>query len=243
MKIKNLVLLAALTLFLQGCLFFYIPGSVTSAVSDSITGSEGNNCVGANAKVGDKIRLPGGGVGTIKSLSGTSVRCTNPELPIRALLGFPDDNAAAQEPAKNTSKIGLTLPTGWEQKTLTQQMVVGNGVLYAINRTTDTGLLLSANKREGITDLMAFAVSREGNQASRLIDPQQSQVSKIEVNGKVALRFDVAGSNKNGLKLTYMVTIIEGVTEIAILNTWTASANFEKQKEAMESLGASVTGL
>ena len=243
MKLRNLVLLAVLILTLQGCWFIYIPGSVTGSISDSITGAEGSNCVGANAKVGDKVRLPGGGVGTIKSLSGTSVRCTNPELPIRALLVFSDDKTTAPAPAQYASKIGLTLPAGWEQKALTEQMVIGGGVLYAINRTTDTGALLNASKREGITDLMAFAISRRANQANKLTDPQQSQVSELEVHGKKALRFDVTGLLKTGLKLTYMMTVIEGTTEIAVLNTWATATNFEQQKEAMGLLAENVTGL
>jgi len=243
MKLRNIVLLAVFTFSLQGCWFIYIPGSVTGTISDSITGAEGSNCVSANAKVGDTVRMPGGGRGTIKSLSGTSVRCTNPELPIRALLVFSDDKTTAPAPTQYPSKISLTLPVGWEQKPLTEQMVISGGVLYAINRTTDTGALLSASKREGITDVMAFAVSRRANQANKLTDPQQSQVSELEVNGKKALRFDVTGSLKNGLKVTYMMTLIEGATEIAILNTWTAAANFEQQKEAMGLLAQNVTGL
>ncbi len=33
--------------------FFWIPGSVTGKISDAITGSEGENCIGSSAKVGD----------------------------------------------------------------------------------------------------------------------------------------------------------------------------------------------
>lgn len=66
--------------------FFWVPGSVTSAVSDAITGDEGENCVAAYVKVGDAIRMPDGSIGTIKSLSGKSVRCNNPAQPIRALI-------------------------------------------------------------------------------------------------------------------------------------------------------------
>lgn len=98
MKLTNLVLLAPLTLLIQGCWFVYIPGSVTGAISDSITGAEGAHCVRANAKLGDPIRLPGGGQGTIKSLSGTSMRCTNPEYPIRALLVLSDDKPTTPTP-------------------------------------------------------------------------------------------------------------------------------------------------
>jgi hypothetical protein len=80
------VIVAGLCLCLQGCWFVYIPGNLTSALSDSLTGAEGSHCVSAGAKVGDRIRLPGGGYGTVVSLSGTSMRCTQEVYPIRALL-------------------------------------------------------------------------------------------------------------------------------------------------------------
>jgi hypothetical protein len=64
--------------------FFFLPSSVT----DKITGSEGDHCVASTASVGDRIVAPGGSVGTIKSLSGTSMRCTDSQRPIRAMLDF-----------------------------------------------------------------------------------------------------------------------------------------------------------
>jgi hypothetical protein len=60
--------------------FFFIPGSVTGRISDSIAGAEGENCVGPSASVGSAIQLPNGTLMTIKSLSGTSVRCTKPRI-------------------------------------------------------------------------------------------------------------------------------------------------------------------
>lgn len=80
------VVILGLTLSLQGCWFVYVPGSLMSSMSDSMTGAEGSHCVGPGAKVGDRIRLPGGGYGTVTSLSGTSVRCTQEAYPIRAML-------------------------------------------------------------------------------------------------------------------------------------------------------------
>lgn len=65
--------------------FFFIPGSVTSAISDKLTGSEGDHCVSSAAKVGDTITI-GGSTYLVKSLSGTSMRCTNSAHPIRAML-------------------------------------------------------------------------------------------------------------------------------------------------------------
>lgn len=91
-RLLKTVVATTLILSLQGCFFIFIPGSVTSAISDSITGSEGENCVGAKARVGDFVRTPGGGSARIESLSGTSMRCNNPEMPIRAKLDFDASN-------------------------------------------------------------------------------------------------------------------------------------------------------
>ena len=85
---KKLFLVSAMALGLQGCWFVFIPGSMIDAASDAITGSEGASCVGGAAKIGDKVQIPGQKLGTVKSLSGTSIRCKQPEFPIRALLTF-----------------------------------------------------------------------------------------------------------------------------------------------------------
>ena len=88
MRCRGILITAAMAVCTQlsGCWFVFIPGSLIQKVSDGITGAEGEHCVSRAAKVGDTINLPGGGRGIVKSLSGTSVRCTHPEMPIRAAL-------------------------------------------------------------------------------------------------------------------------------------------------------------
>lgn len=71
---------------LSGCFFVFIPGSLLSKASDGITGAEGEHCVVRQAQVGDKVLKPGGGQGEIKSLSGESMRCKDPDKPIRARI-------------------------------------------------------------------------------------------------------------------------------------------------------------
>ena len=85
MRLSTGLMAAALALPLQGC-FVFIPGTIVGKVSDAMTGSVGEHCVGRAAKVGDQILMPSGSVGTIESLSGTSMRCTDPERPIRAAI-------------------------------------------------------------------------------------------------------------------------------------------------------------
>ena len=84
---RRIALAAALiaTTQLAGC-FIFIPGSLIRAVSDSITGAEGAHCVSSSVKVGDRINMPYGGVGEVKSLSGTSISCTSADKPIRARI-------------------------------------------------------------------------------------------------------------------------------------------------------------
>ena len=81
---KALVLL--LLLPLSGCFFVFIPGALIQAAADGLTGAEGEHCVSTIAKVGDRIGLGSGQVGTVASLSGASMRCRETGLPIRAKL-------------------------------------------------------------------------------------------------------------------------------------------------------------
>lgn len=83
---------------LSGCWFVFIPGSLIQKASDGITGSEGEHCVGRVAKIGDQIKLPDGGIGVVQSLSGTSVRCTNETMPIRASLTVENQSQSGARP-------------------------------------------------------------------------------------------------------------------------------------------------
>ncbi len=83
----RLIATVALCTQLSGCFFIWIPGSLIQKASDGITGARGEHCVGRAAVVGERINF-GAAIGTVKSLSGESVRCTNPAHPIRAEVEF-----------------------------------------------------------------------------------------------------------------------------------------------------------
>lgn len=87
MRAKAILAALAVTQ-LSGCFFVFIPGSLIQKVSDGITGAEGDHCVNSSAKVGDKLTAPDGRIGEVKTLSGTSTRCTDPNRPIRARIEF-----------------------------------------------------------------------------------------------------------------------------------------------------------
>jgi hypothetical protein len=156
----------------------------------------------------------------------------------------PDEKSAASVALpQSATKVRLNLPAGWEQKALTDKLASSGALAYATNRTTDTAAVLMAAKREGITDLMTYAVSRRAAQANNLADVRQSEVTQVEVNGKRGMRFDVTGALKNGVKVTYQITLVEGTTDIGILSVWTTAAGYEQQRAAMEQLAVNISGL
>ena len=87
-RIIRLAAIIAVTAPLSGCFFVFIPGSLIRAASDAITGDKGQHCVNRLARAGDKVTMPGGGVATVVSISGPSISCQNPAIPIRAELAF-----------------------------------------------------------------------------------------------------------------------------------------------------------
>lgn len=100
-NMKSLVTIAtaALCTQLAGC-FVFIPGQVVGAISDTITGDKGEHCVSRAAKVGDLVRDPFTGLlYSVTSLSGTSSRCNNPAIPVRAELALLPEQARAQTAA------------------------------------------------------------------------------------------------------------------------------------------------
>ena len=217
--------------------FFFLPGSVTGKIADAFTGAEGENCVGPNAKVGDPINL-NGVLMTIKSLSGTSSRCTNAAMPIRASL-VPSTGALPE----TTSEAKIDLPDGWEPATLTDAMKANGTVLFAKNRTIDAGLLLSATKRSGITDMSTYVNTKRTVQGGNLQEPSPSEISRALINGVPAWRFSVSGKLKTGLQLTYLQTIYESEKEVVAMNMWTTQGNFEKHRDYLVKIADSLTGL
>ena len=89
-KLYSIIFLClSLTALNANAWFIYIPGSVTRAIGDAITGAKGDICVKDSYKVGDVITSPQtGNTAKILSLSGTSSICPNPANPIRADVEF-----------------------------------------------------------------------------------------------------------------------------------------------------------
>lgn len=72
---------------LSGCFVAFIPGEVVAKVSDTLTGAEGEHCVERGVTVGSLVRnTVDGEMWVVHSISGTSMRCKDPNRPIRVAL-------------------------------------------------------------------------------------------------------------------------------------------------------------
>ncbi|MBK7234805.1 MAG: hypothetical protein IPI02_03910 [Sterolibacteriaceae bacterium] len=116
---------------------------------------------------------------------------------------------------------------------MTEQMRSNGTLMYAINRTIDAGAVVGATKREGITDVMAFAKSRRAVMENRLVDALSTDFVLTDFHGKPALVSEVSGISTNGLRLRYLMAVVEGHAQIGIVNAWVLSTNFSEQRERL----------
>ncbi len=228
--------------------FFFIPGSLTGAIEDAITGDEGYHCVARTVQVGDRVRTATG-PGIVKSLSGESSRCLRVwNRPIRALLIPPEDmpDSKAKDPAaKASSNAQLELGDDWQQRPLQPGQDPKVVVLFAANKTTNTALTLGTIKRSDLGQIAVFAQTRQAALAANLTDAKLGSIESLMVGELPAWRYTVTGNAKRGNKVTwtYMVTIYEGRDEVIIVNTWTTLSNFELQQAEMHKIENGLSGV
>jgi len=222
--------------------FFFIPGSVTGKIADAFTGAEGENCVGEQTKVGDHIKLPNGELALVKSLSGMSSRCNQPERPIRALLS----------PIDVTSELGLSgieIPEGWQKQTIPPVLKTSGVFFYARNSQMGASVAISDISTQNIPDIESYIAARAENQVSRLSNAHSSGIEKLVVKGFPAWRFEVQGIvNANGADLTYLTTIIQFVTpagenKLVYVNSWMTTKSYASGKEALSHIPEGLSGI
>jgi len=139
-------------------------------------------------------------------------------------------------------RLTIALPSGFELKTIPDNLKVVGATFSASNRTLDIGLAVIPVSHDGITDFVEFALTRRANQVDRLQDATFTEIGRIEIGGHSAARYSVTGTYKN-LKITYVTTFIEGRDQILIVNAWAGATNAQQQMALLESLAGTVSGI
>lgn len=222
---------AAMAASLQGC-FVYVPGNVTGAVSDVITGDEGENCVAEPTKAGDLIKLPNGAIMKVQSLSGRSHRCTDPDLPVRALLVAPEHHTNVQ----------IALPPGWEAKPVAE-VQKGRGVIFAsLNRPLDANLQLSSRTMARADEFQQVAEELAQAHMRMLVDPTASAMQETSCAGHRAYITEITGTT-NRRTYTYVDSFVQGETEVAVVSVWTKVEKYQAVADALKATCKYLNGL
>jgi hypothetical protein len=139
-------------------------------------------------------------------------------------------------------QLTIALPPGFEMRPVTDALRNQGATVFAVNRTLEIGLLIIPVRHEGITDLNAFAMTKRAGQADKLKDATFTDVSSPEVGGHKAARYSTTGTYSN-VKVTYVVTLLEGHDLIAIVSAWAGATNAQQQMPLLESLASTVSGI
>ena len=209
--------------------FFPIPSFGSSTSSDP-----NEKCISEKARVGLLINFEGS-VYRVKSIMGRSSKCTTDRLPILALT-----ERIAIEPRAPQARLNLT--EGWQEKPLTDALKQRNVIGFATNPTLDIGAQLSSADARFLVDFQAYV--RHYYEASKPEMPDRvvSQLRSTNIAGLSAYQWETAGT-VNGKQITYLNTYILGRLEVVCISTWTLTANFQKNKQAMVRITNSVQGI
>lgn len=219
--------------------FFWLP---TGAIADAFSGAEGANCVAESLKVGDPVMSEGKRM-VVKSLSGTSSRCTDSARPIRALLE-PDTSPEKAQPVLTTN-AKIDFPDGWVQKDIAPALKSGGTVLIARNETLGASMMVLPVPRRTITDSATYVKTRVATQLGIMDNSSATETVQLEINGAKVWQTEVSGNLKTGTKpaYTYLMTFYDGPEELVLINSYALTTVYPIAKPEIQKVLATVTGV
>jgi hypothetical protein len=138
--------------------------------------------------------------------------------------------------------LDTTLPDGWDRRPLTVPMIESGTLLYAVNPSLSAGMTLTALRRDKVSDPLGYIGNRRALLLAGLVGSEASEVATLEIGGRRAFQFDATGILGSGEKITFIVTLIEGQGEIALLSRWVSAADYADNKVVMADLASAVMG-
>ena len=216
-----------------------IPGALKQALADAFTGARGNICVKEGTQAGQVIESPNGNNAKVLSVSGTSGMCRNPATPIRAELEFTNNF---------TSKAGIDMPDEYQPTEITDLERFNGILMKAASKTTkNQGVTISSAVRKPDSNIEAAVARYETNMLSNkgFKEVSSKGVTKVDVNGMKAVRVEVDATLGGffGQKVTYLYTILEGESELVVVNAYAPAEVLAARRTDVVKLSESITGL
>lgn len=177
-----------------------------------------------------------------------------PPMPARQIPGYSPQGqqalvnvqtpGSAQPPSTSWVKASIDLPLGWNSVTLTETQVRNGVAAQATNPGAEAFLVVSARSKVNLTDLRVFALAQQADQAARVTGADLSVLTKVDIAGKPAYMMHVIGTpNGAPQAFRFNMAIVEGASEIAILNVWLPEKLHSANKQRLDDLVMALKGL
>jgi hypothetical protein len=216
----------------QAGVIFFIPGAGISKMHDVLTGSHGEFCVSKTTKVGDVTRSVVGNTKTVMSLSGTSSRCNNPEMPIRAMV----------ELGLNfVSKAKFELPERYVTEGLSDFEKFNGTLLIAHAAENKSSIRIEAHEKQPTMDPIVLAQEYKSDLGLAIGDVMAATISETRIKGVRVLRIEAQSSVE--AKPSFLYTIMEGPNEIFVIKAWSKTADFKSNRATFINVSELATGI
>jgi hypothetical protein len=198
-----------------------------------------SRCVGPDAKLGGIIVLPDRRIMRVQAyLDNASAHCHKAEYPLYASLVR--DTAPQQTMASNAK---IDVPDSWQERPLSDLQKAGGTMLYMVDEQTHSGVTVATRPRNDVSDADTFAASRVTSQLKKMTDASATPLTKLEVNGMPAWRYEITGRSKTGIALTFITTMYLGDEEIIVTSVWTRADQFQAERPVLASIADSLSGV
>lgn len=143
---------------------------------------------------------------------------------LTAAAQFDAAGAAALTLTTNDNRIELQLPDSWHQEEPDKP-----GWLKA-SSDNHYVMVISENK-EDFSDIYAYASLVVSQMVAKLKDAKSSDAQKFEIGGRPALRYEITGTVSNGLRISYLLTIVETDQRFTQVLAWSLRSQFAASKD------------
>lgn len=142
-------------------------------------------------------------------------------------------------PSIISSKDGsfkLALPAGWISAPPPASAV--SAQIFAKQSTIDAAMMVSVVNSADVPDLQVYAEGQRTRILNAMTQSAASDLQKIKVNGFDAIRGDIGGVLKNGLKFHYLITSVKTDKKILHVIVWCVESKFSANRSEFEQLSS-----
>lgn len=233
--------------------FIFIPGSVTSAISDAITGDKGEHCVTRGAKPGDIVTDVAGGRWRVENISGESMRCAS-DKPIRATLapiGSQVANSTPQESSHSSlnksPQLGSFTPdlgNSWSPKPvyphMREKLIQG----YYIHESNEWELVYGSLTRSSLgVSVQKYADSVHTAIPGSLENTVQTEISVSSDHPKSIYHFEREGNLSNGSRVRYFISVFAYDGDLVLLQQFAKAELYSKYNDKMKEVSSKLAGV